>query len=150
MRAPEPESWSVSLAPSVSADGHAAILSGLIEYNEQQAGPGRHAPVAVYVIGQDGNIVGGLEGRTSYGWLIIELVYLPAECRRRGFGRRVLREAEDEAIRRGCHAARLDTSSFQARGFYEKQGYAVFGELPLRFDGHRLFFLSKELATVVS
>ena len=37
-------------------------------------------------------------------------------------GTRVLRQAEEEAVRRGWHAARLDTASFRARGFYEKQG----------------------------
>lgn len=138
--------WTVSVAPAVSPDGHAAILSGLIGYNVERAGPGRHAPVAVYVAGPDGEIVGGLEGRTSYGWLIIELVFLPEACRGHRVGSRVLRRAEEEAVGRGCRGARLDTASFQARGFYEKQGYAVFGELDLGFDDHRLFFMRKHLA----
>ena len=49
-------------------------------------------------------------------------------------------------MRRGCHAVRRDTASWQARGFYEKQGYAVFGELDLGFDGHRLYFMRKDLS----
>lgn len=138
--------WTVSAPAAPSEQGHAAILAGLIGYNEERAGPGRHAPIAVYVRDEGGDVVGGLEGRTSYGWLIVELVFLPEACRRQGFGSRVLREAEAEAVRRGCLSARLDTASFQARGFYERSGYCVFGELPLRFGGHRLFFMHKDLA----
>ncbi|WP_375461542.1 GNAT family N-acetyltransferase [uncultured Enterovirga sp.] len=141
----EPSDWPVTVEASISPAGHAAVLSGLIGYNEQAAGPGRHAPIAVYVRGPDATIVGGLEGRTSYCWLIIELVFLPEACRGQRVGARVLRQAEEEAVRRGCHGARLDTASFQARGFYEKQGYAVFGELDLGSGGHRLFFMHKDL-----
>lgn len=142
---PDASAWTVSVESSIGAAAHAAILSGLIGYNAEKAGPGRHAPIAVYVTGPDGEVVGGLEGRTSYGWLIIELVFLPRACRGQGIGSRVLRQAEEEAVRRGCHGARLDTASFQARGFYEKLGYAVFGDLDLGSGGHRLFFLRKDL-----
>jgi hypothetical protein len=41
----------------------------------------------------------------------------------------MLLQAEQEAKARGCRGAWLDTYSFQARGFYERLGYAVFGAL---------------------
>jgi ribosomal protein S18 acetylase RimI-like enzyme len=37
----------------------------------------------------------------------------------------------------------LDTFSFQARGFYEKLGYTVFGEIENHPPGHSRFFLRK-------
>jgi hypothetical protein len=52
---------------------------------------------------------------------------------------------EEEATRRGCKYAYLDTLSFQARGFYEKHGYTVFGELAHFPPGHRKYFLKKDL-----
>ena len=58
-------------------------------------------------------------------------------------GRRLLLEAEARAARRGCRGAWLGTFGFQARGFYEKQGYAVFGALQDCPPGHARFFLSK-------
>ena len=39
----------------------------------------------------------------------------------------------------------LDTFSFQARRFYEKLGYVVFGELPDYPAGHSRYFLQKRL-----
>jgi hypothetical protein len=40
----------------------------------------------------------------------------------------------------------LDTFSFQARGFYEKLGYCVFGTLDDYPPGHSRFYLTKRLA----
>jgi hypothetical protein len=53
--------------------------------------------------------------------------------------------AEAEAVRRGCHGAQLDTYSFQAQGFYEKLGYAVFGIVEDYPSGHSRIYLSKRL-----
>jgi len=47
------------------------------------------------------------------------------------------------AMRRGCSGAWLDAFSFQARGFYEKLGYAVFGSIEDYPPGHSRFFLKK-------
>jgi hypothetical protein len=54
-------------------------------------------------------------------------------------------QAEREAIRRGCRGAWLDTFSFQARGFYERLGYTVFGTIAGCPPGHSRFFLKKDL-----
>jgi hypothetical protein len=52
---------------------------------------------------------------------------------------------EAEAIRRGCHGAFLDTFSYQARPFYEKLGYEVFGTLEDYPPGHQRFYMRKRL-----
>jgi len=41
--------------------------------------------------------------------------------------------------------ASLETASFQAREFYEKQGYEVFGELDDFPKGHTMFYMKKVL-----
>jgi len=53
--------------------------------------------------------------------------------------------AEREAVARGCRGAWLDTFDFQARGFYERLGYACFGEIPEYPIGHTRFFMKKDL-----
>jgi hypothetical protein len=49
-------------------------------------------------------------------------------------------------MRRGCHHALLDTFDFQAREFYEKLGYAVFGSLDDFPRAHVRLFMKKALA----
>jgi GNAT superfamily N-acetyltransferase len=56
-------------------------------------------------------------------------VWIDERFRGQGYGERMLAAAEDEARRRGCAHAHLDTLSFQARPFYEKLGYRVYGVL---------------------
>jgi len=94
---------------------------------------------------ETGEVLGGLYGSTGYGYLHLDMLYVPESLRGTGLGRRLMRQAEAEAIRRGCHGAYLDTFDFQARGFYEKLGYTVFGTLEETPPGHRRFFLSKPL-----
>ncbi len=78
---------------------------------------------------RDGVLLGGLQGRTGRGWLNIEYLALPAAEQGAGLGRRLLAQAEAEAVRRGCHAAFLNTIAFQAPDFYAKLGYREFGRL---------------------
>jgi ribosomal protein S18 acetylase RimI-like enzyme len=72
-------------------------------------------------------LLGGLWGSTAYSYLHIELLYLPEDLRGARLGRRLMAQAEVEAIQRRCRGVWLDTFSFQARGFYERLGYTVFG-----------------------
>jgi hypothetical protein len=48
-------------------------------------------------------------------------------------------------MRRGCHGVWLDTFTFQARGFYERLGYSVFGAIEDYPPGHSRHFLKKDL-----
>ena len=52
---------------------------------------------------------------------------------------------EQQARALGAHAVTLDTFSWQAEGFYLKQGYAVFGRLQDFPPGHERLYLRKPL-----
>ena len=78
-----------------------------------------------------------------FAHLHVDLLFVPEDLRRTGIGRRIMIDAEEEAIRRGCRGAWLDTYSFQARGFYERLGYAMFGTIENYPPGHSRFFLKK-------
>lgn len=93
----------------------------------------------------DGRVVGGLQGRTVWSWLYTENLAIPPTLRGAGWGTRLLAAAEAEARARGCIGARLDTYTFQARGFYEKQGYRVVGAIEDCPPGHTRFTMTKRL-----
>ena len=135
----------LELTDQVTEDLRSEILAPLRAYNDAQAGPSGHRPLAVLMRDDAGAIVGGLWGQTGYGWLFTQLLAVPDKLRGGGWGNRLMDMAEAEARVRGCHSAWLDTFEFQARGFYEKRGYACFGELADYPPGFRRFFLQKRL-----
>ncbi|UWF51409.1 GNAT family N-acetyltransferase [Pseudomonas sp. N3-W] len=130
------------IEPSVSQ----VISAGLSAFNDQVTGINDRQALAVTV--QDpasGQVLGGITGRTSLGLLFLELFYLPDSLRGSGLGSRLLKAYEDEGRRRGCTSAVLYTLSFQAPGFYEKNGWQRFGEIPCIPEGSSRVFMSKAL-----
>jgi GNAT superfamily N-acetyltransferase len=132
--APTPEMWN-------------AIADALNAFNRSRVGePYASRPLVLLLSDPDSNeTIGGLYGSTGFSYLYVNLLFIPESMRRGGVGRKLMMEAEAEAIRRGCIAAWLDTFSFQARGFYEKLGYSVFGTLDDYPPGHSRFYLTKRL-----
>ena len=125
------------------------ILKAIDAYNDAKMGrSGDYRPLVIPIReGSDGSVVGGMTGYTWAQWLFIELLVLPESMRRMGVGTAMMKTAEAEAIRRGCVGVWLDTHSFQARPFYERLGYTVFGVLEDFPPGHTRYYLSKSLVS---
>lgn len=121
------------------------IGQGITDYNTQQAGDDQGQNLCFVLQSPDKEIVGGVIGATHWNWFYINLMWIKEELRGRGYGRRLLTLAEEEARKRGAKHAYLDTFSFQAPGFYQKYGYQVFGELSDFPEGHQRYFLAKQL-----
>ncbi len=121
------------------------IGQAINDYNQQQAGDD-HARRLCYVVkSAAGEVVGGVIGITYWDWLSVDLMWVRADLRGRGYGQRLLALIEDAGRRQGAKQAFLDTFSFQAPGFYEKQGYRVFGALEGFPAGHTRFYMTKAL-----
>lgn len=119
---------------------------GLDEFNEQAAGKADRLPLCVVVRDPDtGKALGGITGRTSLGLAFLDLFHLPDSLRGSGLGTQILRAFEEEARKRGCLSAVLYTISFQAPGFYEKNGWVRFGEIASEQAGISRIFMSKKL-----
>ncbi len=72
---------------------------------------------------------------------MMPIIYYPKQK----IASRLLAEIEDYAISRGCLHAHVDTFSFQAKPFYEKQGYQcqlTLGNYPVTTAMH---ILTKQL-----
>jgi len=94
----------------------------------------------------NGEIVAGVIAR-MYCWNCgyIDTVWVDERFRGKGIGRELLETVTKEAEERGAYLMHLDTFDFQARRFYEKMGYEVFGELKDCPRGHVRFFMRKLL-----
>ena len=79
------------------------------------------------------------------GRFFVDLFFLPESLRKNRIGSRIIRKAEDEAKRRGCSRAVLFTVTFQAPGFYERQGYEVLGRIECDPPGHTRICMTKRL-----
>jgi len=80
-----------------------------------------------------------------WDWFYLDLMWIKEEFRGQGYGRQLLKLAEDEARALGAKRAYLDTFSFQAPDFYKKFGYEIFGELKDFPEGHQRHYFTKEL-----
>ena len=125
------------------------IAGGLNAYNASQVPFTQPEPIVDMsrkIVDESGKIIAGCSA-CMYGWniLYIELLWVDKAWRRQGVGLSLLRAVEDEARRQGAYLAHLDTFDFQARGFYEKQGYTLFGTLDDAPRGHRRYYLQKRL-----
>jgi len=135
----------LTLEATPDADDVRLVQEGLREFNQQRAPDDNHQLLAVFLRDAHDDIVGGLLGGTYWGWLHVDILWIRGDLRSAGHGQSLLRLAEEEAARRGCRHAHLDTHSFQALPFYEKQGYTVFAQLPDLPEGHIKYFLQKAL-----
>jgi GNAT superfamily N-acetyltransferase len=127
-------------------DVQAAIRNGIRGADPRSVGARDWEQVTLALRDADGTTRGGLYGATMWGWLLIDGLWVDEAIRGRGFGRQLLMAAETLAIGRGCCGAWLGTFDFQARPFYERNGYRVFAELSEFPQGHTHFHLSKRFA----
>jgi GNAT superfamily N-acetyltransferase len=104
-------------------------------------------PVAFFLKTDEGEILGGLLGQIWARWLSVATLAVREPFRGRGYGSRLLARAEQYALEAACTNSWLSTFSFQARPFYERCGYRVFGTLEDYPKGHSLFFMTKHLVT---
>jgi ribosomal protein S18 acetylase RimI-like enzyme len=125
-------------------EGWKAVVVGLNSFNEIKA---HIIPYEIYVFMRDrqNKVVGGAVGYTFGDWLHVNLLWVDESFRNRGCGTKLLKMIENESVRIGCRHVDLDTLSFQARPFYEKQGYTLFATLDNYPEGHRKYFLKKDL-----
>ena len=133
-----------ALADSAEADRE-AVRAMLAAANAEAGHPHAQQVLLIALRDAGGSLQGGAIARIAWRWLFVETLAVAPALRGRGWGARLLRAAEREARARGCVGARLDTYSFQARGFYEKQGYGVAGAISDCPPGQTRYTMFKRL-----
>ena len=121
------------------------IRDALKRFNDESVGKDGHTPLNIVEYDENDNLIGGLLGGTYWGWMYVDILWVHESHRHKGIGSKLLREAEKEAVRRGCHHVHLDTMSWQAPEFYKMRGYEVIGILPDIPSGNQKYLLTKAL-----
>ena len=121
----------------------------LVAYNLQKVPCRQREPFVKFcrcARNEEGELIGGvLACSILWNILSIESVWVAPAYRGQHIASRLLSEVEEEARKAGCYMAQLDTFDFQAKGFYEKQGYRIFGTLEDAPKGHSHFYMAKRL-----
>lgn len=123
----------------------AFVNSALAKFNEGKVGADNHELLNIVEYDENNSIIAGILGGTYWGWLHIDILWVAEKCRKQGIGSKLLKAAEEEAQKRGCHSVHLDTMSWQAPEFYKKHGYKIISELENIPAGNKKFHLIKEL-----
>jgi GNAT superfamily N-acetyltransferase len=135
----------VTIAFDDSVEAARAIRDGLTEFNRRTVNFPEPVPVNVAVRDGDGILRGGVVARVALDTVYFDIVWLDESLRGGGHGRAMMAQAEEKARALGARIAWLYTLSWQARPFYEKLGYTIFGEMPFHAGAHRRYFMRKDL-----
>ncbi|MCA2017205.1 GNAT family N-acetyltransferase [Vibrio tritonius] len=120
------------------------IRGGLIKHNTPFLEGISHSQVGYYALKEEKK-VGGIIANLWGNWLLIKFLWVDDSVRGKQVGSKLLKLLEDHAVSEGCKSALVDTLSFQAKPFYEKQGYKcqmVLDNYPMDSS---LSFLTKKL-----
>lgn len=139
------QSNELQIDSKVTPGEEAFVVRGLLAFNEARIGPADERPVKFVARDSAGAVVGGVLGHTRWRWMYIAKLWVDESARGQGLGTRLMEAAEDLARSRGCTDVSLDTFDYQARPFYEKLGYELFGTLEGYPPGSRQFYLRKRL-----
>jgi GNAT superfamily N-acetyltransferase len=106
-----------------------AIDAGLTEANAAAAPLHEVRHLACAARDAEGEWIGGAIGRTWGECCELQQIWVAPAQRGRGVARQLLRRFEAAAQARGCKLLYLETFSFQAPGFYRREGYTTLNEI---------------------
>lgn len=125
------------------------IVDRIVEYNLSKVPLKQQVPflwINRVIENTNGEIIAGILSK-MYCWncLYIDVLWIKEEYRKDGLGSRLLKEIEKIAKDKGRHLIHLDTFDFQAKDFYIKHGYEVFGTLDECPQGHKRYYMKKRI-----
>ena len=96
---------------------------------------------------ESGSVIAGINALMyCWGMLYIDVLFINESHRGQQLGSHLLNHVENQAKAMGATLSHLDTFDWQAKAFYLKHGYAIFGELHDCPPGHNRYYLKKNLA----
>lgn len=133
---------------SINQDGdYEAVCKRLIDYNVINTKGllcRPYADINLYL--KDNNeVIGAIFCDTFNYCLYIDVLWIHSDYRKKGFGKKLICEAEKIARANGCIFAHTSTFSYQSPYFYQACGYKVFAKIDKYPDNIIQYFLIKKL-----
>ena len=121
-----------------------SIRNGIINFNAPYIGskPDRFS---ISVRDNNDTVIGGAIVYAHQSSVYVDVLWVDEKHRGKGLGQKLLLTVEEEALKRNIKQSTLDTFSFQAEGFYLKQGYTKIGVINDYIEGFDRIYLRKSL-----
>lgn len=123
------------------------VREGITAFNEKILGE-RDRAFSIFLKDDQAKVLGGIQAFLGSESIYIDVLWVDGSLQKQGYGAKLLKAAEREAIENGCLYSLVDTWDFQAEEFYLKNGYERIGELKKYWLGHTKIFLRKKLNQV--
>ena len=125
------------------------ICDKLVEYNLKQVPKTQEKEfvnITKKILDERNNVIAGCYAKI-YCWNVvyIDILWVDERYRKHGLGSKLLEEIEKIAVESKCSLIHLDTFDFQAKDFYIKHGYEVFGVLEDCPPNHCRYYLKKKV-----
>lgn len=135
----------LTLDHNVSESERQLIQDQVVAFSDAQSSPRNFNSFGVVLRNEKNAVVGGAVGVVVWDWLVVDLLWVAEELRGQGHGRHLISAVEKQAIALGCNRSRLDTFDFEAKDFYLKCGYHIYGALEGFPHGHTQFHMQRQL-----
>lgn len=125
------------------------VVDRLVKYNLSKVPGKQEVPLLCInrvIEDTNGEIIAGILSN-MYCWncIYIDALWVKEEYRKDGLGTKLLKELEKIAKEKDCHLIHLDTFDFQAKDFYIRHGYEIFGVLDQCPENHKRYFMKKNI-----
>lgn len=95
---------------------------------------------------EEEKIIGGITGTYFWQNMHIDFLWVDPDVRGQRIAEQLMRQMEEFAKLKKCRLMTVDTFSFQAPGFYVKQGFREFGAVADHPAGHSQHYFEKRLS----
>lgn len=106
----------------------------------------RQIPLSFSVLSDTQSIHGGITGWISFDFVVLEVLWIEKNFRKKGLGRVLLEKLEDAAIKNQCSRIFTSTNSYSdSLGFWLKNGFELLHTVESSESKISVFYLQKIL-----
>lgn len=140
----------MEIKENFSEELHFKIQQKIIECSDNILSPkldfSEGIVIGYYLYDDKDQLVGGIAGHHFWNMMHIDFFWLDDSVRGQGHGTELLQKMEDFARKEKCKLINLETFTFQAPHFYEKNGYTLIGKVEnIPIENCDYLFYKKEL-----
>jgi len=121
------------------------MVEGMLSYHASKGHPRKTEIYSILLRDKENSVKGTVIVSFLWNGMHIDSLWIDESLRNQGWGSKLMKLVEDEAVKRGCAIVYTDTFTWQAPKFYEKLGYEIYGKLEDFPEENTLYYFVKKL-----